>query len=368
MDFSIGPRIAETRRRAGLAIEDVARVARVPAPALALLEGGGHADLSTAAIARVARALDVDVSEWSSEPLTTSQPSLFFRQSGVPDFFSADRGVVVNALEEARAVDAVDTLLRRRYKRADFQPVEVGAVPYQQGYELAQRVRRALGNDVEPLGNVRDLIEDEFGVPVLFSDFHASNLLALTAKESASSHVAVIANAKRSGSRRVDLAHELAHVLFDAPAREFDYWIDTDDGREIDGSKTEKRARAFAAELLLPQRGLIAKFGQPESRIHERSSPVAAGELVKQVGEYFRTPPELTTNHLANQSYISKEIREEVLKSLRFASPMATRRPRMLHRRLAEALARGLLTQMRARELLGLSAWDSLPPTVQPAP
>lgn len=368
MDFAVGSRIAETRKRAGLSLDELARRARVPAAALVALESGQPADVSTAAVARMARELDVDVSDWVGPPVHTSEPSLFFRQVGVPDFFHTDRGRVVEALQGARSIATVDALLQRTYRRAEFVPVEVGAVPFEQGYELARRVRQVLGLPLDPLGSVSEIIEDAFGVPVFGGSLHAAHLVALTAKERTSNNAVVIVNTNFPGSRRVDLAHELAHVLFDEARQDIDYWLDTDD-YERETSRSEQRAKAFAAELLIPRHGLIKNFGQAHDRVQTRNSLDESKDLARRVGAHFRTPPELTTNHLVNNGYIAENLREEVLTSIAFPAVKqpAPRNP-MLHRRLAEALGAGLITQMRARELLGLSARDPLPATVSPEP
>ncbi len=64
MDVSIGPRIAETRMRVGLSVEELASRADVDAITLATLEEGNAVAVSTAAVARLARALEVDLSDW----------------------------------------------------------------------------------------------------------------------------------------------------------------------------------------------------------------------------------------------------------------------------------------------------------------
>jgi Zn-dependent peptidase ImmA (M78 family)/transcriptional regulator with XRE-family HTH domain len=366
MDFAIGLRIAETRKRAGLALDELARRARVPASALIALENGQAADLSTAAIARMARELDVDVSDWVGPPVHASQPSLFFRQAGVPDFFAVDREIVVKALRDARSIAIVDDFLGRKYLRAEFTSVDVGAVPFEQGYELARRVRQALGLPFEPLGSISEIIEERFGVPVFASPLHAAHLVALTAKERTSSLAAVIVNANFPGSRRVDLAHELAHVLFDEPRQDIDYWLDLENDHERETSRSEQRAKAFAAEFLIPRHGLIKTFGHAHERVQTRSSLDESKDLARRVGDHFRAPPELTTNHLVNNMYIAESLREEVWKSVVGPQVSLPIRNQMLHRRLTEALGAGMITQMRARELLGLSARDPLPATVNP--
>jgi len=157
------------------------------------------------------------VGDLAEGPIEASQPSLFFRQAGVPDFFDEDRGSVVEALRHARSIATVDALLGRTYLRAEFSPVDVGPIPFEQGYELARRVRQ---------------------------------------------------------------------------------------------------------------------------------SP----------------------NHLVNNHYIVEELREEVSKSIHLPAFRHPNRMMMLHRRLAEALGASLITQMRARELLGLSARDPLPAGVDSDP
>jgi len=367
MDFDVGHRIAETRKRAGVSLDELARRARVPTAALTALEMGQPANLSTAAVARLARELDVDVSDWLGPPVQPSEPSLFFRQAGVPDFFDVDRASVVQALRYARSIATVDELLGHSYKRTEFAPVEVGSDrPYEQGYSLARRLRQALGRLVEPLESISAIIEDEFGVPVFAYPLHASHLIALTAKERTSNLAAVIVNRNFPGSRRVDLAHELAHVLFDAPLQDIDYWLDLDI-LEHD-SRIEQRAKAFAAEFLIPRAGLVQNFGPAQDRGEKRNSLAASLDLARRVGAHFRTPPELTANHLVNHSYIAEELREEVGESVTVPPFTGPPRIEMLHRRLAEALGAGLITQMRARELLGLSARDPLPTTVNPEP
>jgi Zn-dependent peptidase ImmA (M78 family)/transcriptional regulator with XRE-family HTH domain len=360
VDASIGKHIAEARDLAGLDRRTLAARARVSIEDLGALEDGRAVALTTAAVARIARALHVDLVELARG---NSQPALFFRQAGVPDFFDADRPLVVDGLREAAAVAHLDELLGHTYKRGLVEPLGVAGVPFQHGYELASRIRRLLGNPAGPLGSISEVLEEEFGVPVIPGGFRAQRVLALTAKEQAPTAmlVVVMVSSSHIENRRVDLAHELAHVLFDKSATPIEYWIDLEDGAELDTSKIEQRARAFAAEFLIPRAGLVEQFGPPHERGSKRSSISAAKELVQQVGNYFRAPPELTTHHLANHLYIDDNIQDAVWKGL---SPQPWRAPprmRMLNRRLAEGLREGIMTQMRARELLGLSAYDALP-------
>ena len=82
---------------------------------------------------------------------------------------------------------------------------------------------------------------------------------------------------------------------------------------------------------------------------------------MQKVCSYFRTPPELTANRLADEVYIDQSLRADVWQGLSGSSWHPNPRLPMLHRRLADALRARLITRMRAREYLELSAWDDLP-------
>lgn len=356
----LGERIREERTAAKLASSVVALRARVTEDDLLALEAGRPVTLSTAAVTRIARAIGVATADLAQE--TAGSPSLFFLQPGVPDFFDADRDVVVGALRAARSIAELDRLLGRTYPRGELDPVDVGPVPFEQGYELARRVRGVLGAPSEPLGSVVEIVEDVFGVPVVRMPLKARRVVALTAKDSSTRLAAVVLSDVGTDNARVTVAHELAHVLFDKPEKPIDYWIDLENDQAADTSKIEQRARAFAAELLIPRRGLVDLLGpQTQRSASQRTSRTEARELVQRVCSHFRTPPELTTNRLVDDVYIDQGLRADVWKGLSGSSWHPKPRPPMLHRRLADALRAGLITRMRAREYLGLSAWDDLP-------
>ena len=62
----------------------------------------------------------------------------------------------------------------------------------------------------------------------------------------------------------------------------------------------EQRARAFAAEVLLPLDGLTRKLGTPRAV----TDPSPASALVATACSTFGTPHEITTNHLCNHGFV----------------------------------------------------------------
>jgi Zn-dependent peptidase ImmA (M78 family) len=162
---------------------------------------------------------------------------------------------------------------------------------------------------------------------------------------------------------RVYLAHELCHVLFDPSVGGLHLVIEGAD--EQKNHAAEQRARACAAELLLPLEGLSRLFGVQRAL----SEPGAALGLVAQARNRFGTPHDIAANHLCNLGFVDRRLREwlEAEKTIFVGVPPATRLP--LHdgpsQHVAELVARahreGLLTDGEARSTLGLDRLALLP-------
>jgi hypothetical protein len=225
---------------------------------------------------------------------------------------------------------------------------------------------------------LRALLEECFDVAVCTAALRTRSVMAVTVKERMRGGASVVMNTgfvdyrRRRLAGRVNLAHELAHVLFDPVNDEVNMIIvDRVDPRDArGGTGIEQRARAFAAELLIPALGLSARFGAPAGI----TEPGAADALVDDVRGLFLAPAEITVNHLVNQRYIANDdaLREDLIRSAAMRSPVDTRavapvippegvRSTALLERVREAHDRGLLTDGRARELLGLAGGEPLP-------
>lgn len=374
-------RVGERLRRA-LAEKDVergdlARSTRIAPSDLAALEQGRSAAVSTAALARLARRLDLPPTAlWSDDPSAELELSLHFRHASVPDFFHEDEAAARGAVLTAHALAELETLLGRDPLRTWFRPKPVGTPPHEDGYARAREVRRvlagkgALPSEDAPLpAPLEDLIEDALGIPVIEAKLTTANVLALTAKDGPTGAVAIVINSSAMWGespvrRRVDECHELAHALFDETAQPLSVWIDRE--QEADDSPenkrladpVEQRARAFAAELLLPRTGLRELLGPPAPQ----ASVERAIDLAKRAQERFLSSAELTAYHLANHGYFAGYFHDDVVRAL--AGPtMTPALPRIpvLERRARQAVEAGLLTAMGAREILGLPVWADLP-------
>lgn len=381
IDFTVvGRRLREAMAKRGVTRAFLAERARVSEEVLAHLEVGETVRISTAALARLEEQLKLPpVSLWSSSAQEAFDLSLHFRHATVPDFFHADEEAAREALWLARDIEGLGDLLGWTPPlaiRAWFPPAPVGHSPKDDGYARAQRLRDVLHqtgwliSQNAPLPDpLETLVENAFGVPVLERSLQTSRVLAVTVKDRQSGLCAILLNTANTwGShslrRRVDIAHEIAHVLFDEPREDIGFWIDRVDdkekeGRNQTGDPVEKRARAFAAEFLLPRLGLRQLLGPAQVRARTVSDAV---DLVQRAREYFKTTIEIAAYHLENLGYIEPYLHEEILRTVpTLAVEEQARRETLLERLTREAADKCIISGMRAREFLGISAWDELP-------
>lgn len=216
---------------------------------------------------------------------------------------------------------------------------------------------------------MREVIEDQFGIALVFERLVTPRVAALTVKDARRRSCAIIVNASSRRSRisaylSVELAHELAHALFDNPTAPFRMWIDSDGDDRDDSDQndptldaTERRARAFAAELLAPDLALRRLFGPPR----ETTSTEQAVTMGLTAQNELGLTPELTANHLRNRGFIAEELRTWLSGELPRPTDLPAERVPSFVGLVSEALERGVVSGMRARELLGVTAWDDLP-------
>ena len=157
--------------------------------------------------------------------------------------------------------------------------------PYLQGYELARWLRVQLGRETQPINPKRGLVRWGVQIENMETDPNLDAICCWGKRHGP----AVIVNTKGrhaqgSGGRRATLAHEIAHLLVDR-GRALPF-------AEVLGGRApraaEQRARAFAAEFLLPREVAKAAVeqGGVESALQEClskyrvSNPLAAWQIL----------------------------------------------------------------------------------------
>jgi Zn-dependent peptidase ImmA (M78 family)/transcriptional regulator with XRE-family HTH domain len=130
------------------------------------------------------------------------------------------------------------------------------------GFDLARETRRILGIDAsDPIPSIRDLCERELGVPLVQVDLPKSlagaTIDTVTKDGRARGIVVNIEGANQNEwVRRMTIAHELGHLLWDPEDKLHHLSVDVYDDIERDAENrhdsVEQRANAFAVEFLAP--------------------------------------------------------------------------------------------------------------------
>lgn len=209
--------------------------------------------------------------------------------------------VAAAQLKAARLVEVRETLgnfmtVPSRIRRSVTRPTTT--YRKQAAAELAASVRGTLDLGIEPIADVKSLLEDDFDVDVSVQPLEgkvAGMLLRDASSEDGLVMVIVNSNCPL-GRQRLTCAHELGHLLFADGADEF---VHTDYFSES-GTELEQRANWFALDLLLPseavQRAVDAYSGSPEAK---------AASLVGLLAADYGLSVEATANRLAHLKVIS---------------------------------------------------------------
>lgn len=370
----IGATVRAVREREKCSLEELSRRSGVPFSALAALEQG-QPGITTTQLDDVAMALSLEpIALLNGREVTRHVPSVFLRHTPVQDFDDRDGAVLDDALEQGRNLANLRAILREpalALQAGTFASRETANdrpdAPAQDGYRLAREIRRWLGNTVEPLGDVGGLLEKRFGIAVLVRTLKSGRVTAAGVRAEACAAVVLSARdlhrARNPLLARVYLSHELCHVLFDPSPGGLHIVVDEITDRRSHAA--EQRARAFAAELLLPYDGLTRILGAPGG-VNE---PSAALDLVARARGQFGSPHDIAANHLCNLRFIDRQLREwlERERTTFTGTPPETTLSdddgpsKLVAEYVARAHREGILTDSEARVILGIDRLAPLP-------
>jgi hypothetical protein len=304
---AIGAAIAAERTRQGLRTSDLGIDPHIVEDIEA-----GRPGITTTQLETVATALQLDPLALRAGKITPRpRPSVFLLHRGAQDFDAAELPVLDAAIEHARARNALARLVGddvgifpRRQLAPRGSAGDVTNAPAHQGYQLARELRRAVGNDAKALADLRELAEASIGLTLVVRRLATigSSAFAVKAEDAAAIVLAPSAHG-REPHARVWIAHELCHVLFDPDDGGVNVVVDFEVDRRA--HQSEQRARAFAAELLLPEPGLRQLIGAPS----EVSGETASKNLVAMARDAFGSTWQVAANHLCNLRFIRPDLR-----------------------------------------------------------
>jgi Zn-dependent peptidase ImmA (M78 family) len=359
--------IREEREARGLSNAQLAERANVRLERLEALEAG-KPGLGTVDLDRLADVLELDAIELADgRRVQGISAAIFLRQgsTGYQDFNPNDADIFVNALAQGKALFSLCT--QGNVTKFSREEVRKGPdhAPAKQGHELAQHVRSKLELELEPLGDMRELLEEHFGIAVIQASLASKRLPAACARDTDRRGAAVILNANDQERQtnplvdRVHLAHELCHILFDPMGDGVQLVM------EVEGKEDlfEQRARAFAAELLVPSSSFAELL---EGK--DMGTNAGARQAAIRIRERFKVPWEVTVQQLVNHKKLSEARAEELLDAGpgNYFKP-ATKLPAPgqpslgLCKALENALTEGDVTEGQVRSLLGLYPGQPFP-------
>ncbi|MCJ8151525.1 ImmA/IrrE family metallo-endopeptidase [Shinella sedimenti] len=166
----------------------------------------------------------------------------------------------------------------------------------ERGYELAERVREALGLTVEePVASVRDLIERTLGIP-LVQDKLTSRFAGATIANGSNRGIVVNEEGQNEKVpvRRMTLAHEIGHLVGDPDDQLNRLRVDTYDTLNSNAANVtdpvERRANGFAVAFLAPPSAVKAI-----ARTYD-----VPGRIVEEIVNTFGISKTAASNHLVN--------------------------------------------------------------------
>lgn len=364
--------VRSAREGQGLSVEALAREAALSPQRLRAIETDG-AQLRLSELDAIAQGLGLDPEALAEgRVVARPSPSVFFRQSAWQDYCADDGPLLDAVLEQERALHALRGPAKRSL-RTHFQPEPVTASgpidAGHDGYAKATAVRSALRMPTQPLGDLRDLLEGRFdlSVWVLALQTRVPALSILDVDRAAAALALNSRHPERLHNPRVDrvlLAHELCHLLFDPSEPGKLHLVLETEGRD---DLAESRAKAFAAELLMPQEGLRTVLGKGVRPTRDTTLAVAR---INKARAHFLTPWQVTAWHLGNRDFVDKDLTKQLVAEgpqgdVPNARPMTLpaegETPARILKAVRAAWTQHAITDGQARRALGIGPGEPFP-------
>lgn len=255
--ITVGRRLAEARKAAGISQQQAARRLGCSRPTLIAIEKGTRA-------ARPREVMDLagfygrnvhDIVR-PGAPAVALAPHLraSLGKEVVDGDIQAAIGEMQGLADDYRQLEELADLPQRPANLPPPTGIPPNVALGDFAADSARRERQRLGLGDQPIANLFDVVENEVGLRVFYRPLpsHVAGLFAGVADVG----FCVMINANHPSERqRFTLAHEYGHLLVDRFRPGIDYL-----GRQARRPRTERFADAFAACLLMPEAGVRRHF------------------------------------------------------------------------------------------------------------
>ena len=315
--------IRQRRLALGLDRESVARRLRINTEEVEAMETA-YDGTDVASIERVGFSLGLDEhqigfspDERSAAPITTRLKRMQTQSpgGGLRRLSSPSVLTFAECASITRVQDRLSHWLRLPTQPTGFQPSSNYGGPdnpaWRVGYVLAEEARQKLGLGSAPILSMRELVENELGVPVMQTRLPKDIAGAtIAATHSDGEHRGIVLNTVGPNEnplvRRATLAHELGHLLFDPPSElesvKVDSYstLDSNPYEMVDSYYVEQRANAFAIAFLAPL-----------NAVRDATPSPIRSEAVAFVMEHFGVSQTAAKFHVHNAHYRNEVVPED---------------------------------------------------------
>lgn len=318
-----GNRIRRQRESLGLLTNKVARAAAVSTSDLQSIErSSGRDAVSVQDIERVAFVLGLDEGQiaYQGVPEDSAIAARLKRLGSSPTTPGGLKLSPASVLTLAEAASVIRTQhrlmdklgIRSSYR---FEPDGYYGAPHASpawrlGNELSTKARDILDLSQEPIGSMRELVEEKLCIPIVRAELYQDIAGATIAvADGPNKYRGIVVNLRGDNKNplvtRATIAHEMAHLFFDPDERLEKVTVDTYDGLardpnvddnlpEGDDYRIEQRANAFAINFLAPVEAV------------RNIAPPPFDDVSRVVSE-FGISVTAASYHVANASYRHEE-------------------------------------------------------------
>jgi Zn-dependent peptidase ImmA (M78 family)/DNA-binding Xre family transcriptional regulator len=299
---AVGRRVRIAREGAGLSQREVEAKVGMSQSTLHRVETGMRTSVTLADFDRLAQALEIALDELLYGSPVQDRVLAAARTAKCPD--DDLRSALAQAVDLLKLDDRLDALLPGLRQQATRPTLELPTAggPRERGRVAAEQVRRILGLDIAPIGDLVEVVEFVTGVDVGTVAL-PSGVSGVCATDPHRATSVVLVNCTDVAERqRFTLAHELGHLVFG-------------DTSHVDAVNTKRSPREqlcdeFARHLLIPRDGVDAWLARTVSaadkvRIDERSMALMA--------RHFGVSLEATRVQLDRMGLLPTTLREVAL-------------------------------------------------------
>lgn len=249
----LGRRLKSAREAVRMTQEAVANHLKVSRPTVSQIEAGDRA-VSSLELDQLAYLYGRDIREFLSSEFEEKKDVLAALYRANPDMIEDE--AVLDNLRMCVAMAREQTHLEAMLEIDRSCPVAAYPVPVptkkweaiKQGERVADEERRRLGIEAAPIENLTEVLESE-GVRTRLADL-AQDISGFTMSAPDLGPLIVVNRNHLLERARYSLAHEYAHVLMDR------HTTGTVSRESERGDLIEVRANSFAANLLMPEKGV----------------------------------------------------------------------------------------------------------------